>query len=117
MEIASVDHMEAAARELQRRTGCGAVLVKGGHLHAAQQQKALASAGASPPDGASSCTAAAGQQPAEVVDVLFDGREVHRLSGPAYNTNNTHGTGELFRATTGSEAVARPHAHNTALRG
>ena len=50
--------------EALARLGCRAVLVKGGH--------------------------AAG---AEAVDVLFDGQQMHPITGPRIATRNTHGTG------------------------
>lgn len=62
-EIATLDEMKDAARELHE-LGPKNVLVKGGHL---------------PGDLA--------------VDVLFDGSEVSEISGPRYETEDTHGTG------------------------
>lgn len=61
----------------QERTGCGAVLVKGGHLNQQQGQQQ-------------------GQEPqTEAVDVLYVGAtgETHELRGPWIHTGNTHGTG------------------------
>lgn len=52
-----------AAAKALAQAGAGAVLVKGGHLDG-------------PP-----------------VDILFDGREVHRFPGHRINTKNSHGTG------------------------
>ena len=60
--IASRDGMEAAAREIAR-LGCGAVLVKGGHLTGAAD------------------------------DLLLCGGEAHWFSAPRVDTQNTHGTG------------------------
>ncbi|EFJ50063.1 hypothetical protein VOLCADRAFT_89047 [Volvox carteri f. nagariensis] len=71
--IQTVDDMRRAARELQLRTGCSAVLVKGGHLKPV-------------------CGAAA-EAPAEVVDVLYDGEQIHELRAAWVRTENTHGTG------------------------
>ena len=62
-EIGSRDDMRAAARALHE-AGAGAVLVKGGH-----------------------------REGPEAVDVLFDGRDFTELSGPRYDTGDTHGTG------------------------
>ena len=62
--------MVDAARQLQASFGCTAVLVKGGHLAAVQNFKLA------------------------LVDVLFDGTDVHFLRGPRIATENTHGTGE-----------------------
>jgi hydroxymethylpyrimidine/phosphomethylpyrimidine kinase len=56
--------MERAARELVKKRGARAALVKGGHL-----------AGA------------------ELVDVLFDGRTVRRFTHARVDTTSTHGTG------------------------
>lgn len=61
--ISGLDEMEAAARELHS-LGPEAVLIKGGHL----------------PDD-------------DAVDVLFDGNEIHHLTSPRYDTEDTHGTG------------------------
>jgi hydroxymethylpyrimidine/phosphomethylpyrimidine kinase len=63
-EVATLDDMERAARDLHS-LGPHAVLVKGGH-HASE---------------------------AEAVDVLFDGDRITHLSGPRYDTEDTHGTG------------------------
>ena len=62
-EIDSPAAMEEAARALHD-LGPGAVLVKGGHL---------------------------GDE--EAVDVYFDGASPQRISGPRYDTEDTHGTG------------------------
>jgi len=59
-----VTGMERAARELVTRRGARAALVKGGHLEGA-----------------------------ELVDVLFDGRSVRRLTHARVETTSTHGTG------------------------
>ncbi|KXZ50218.1 hypothetical protein GPECTOR_17g855 [Gonium pectorale] len=72
--IRSVEDMRRAAQELQVRTGCGAVLVKGGHLRPSSSSAADADA-------------------AEVVDVLYDGHQLHELRGAWVHTGNTHGTG------------------------
>ena len=61
--LETVDDMGEAARELAG-TGAGAVLVKGGHL--------------------------TGE---ESVDVVWDGRRLHRLAAPRVATGNVHGTG------------------------
>ena len=62
-EIDSVGGMEEAARALHD-LGPRAVLVKGGHLG-----------------------------DAEAVDVFFDGSTVEHITGPRYDTEDTHGTG------------------------
>ena len=86
MVIHTVDDMEAAARKLLELTGCGAVLVKGGHLQDHQKQL--------PPSQTPSVTPNGGHnEDTDVVDVLFDGTEMYRLSLPRIETNNTHGTG------------------------
>ena len=62
--IEGVDQQRVAAREMMDRTGCQAVLIKGGH----------------------------GEGP-EVVDILWDGRRFHEHRGLRIATKNTHGTG------------------------
>ncbi|GIL58091.1 hypothetical protein Vafri_12939 [Volvox africanus] len=69
--ITSVEDMRKAARELQVKARCGAVLIKGGHMK---------------PVGTAN-------DPAEVVDVLYDGEQLHELRGAWIHTDNTHGTG------------------------
>ena len=56
-------NMENAAERLLS-LGCGAVLLKGGHLQSEQS-----------------------------VDIYFDGNNAKHLAEPRFNTNNTHGTG------------------------
>lgn len=63
-KIEGVDQQRAAARELMDRTGCQAVLIKGGHAEGL-----------------------------EVVDILWDGRRFHEHRGLRIATKNTHGTG------------------------
>jgi hydroxymethylpyrimidine/phosphomethylpyrimidine kinase len=58
------DAMARAARRLVRELGARAALVKGGHLEGET-----------------------------LVDVLYDGREVHRFTHPRVSTTSTHGTG------------------------
>lgn len=67
-EIHSVAEMITAAREI-RRLGPRHVLIKGGHLPGS-----------------------------EMVDVFFDGRDVHTLSVNKLDTINTHGTGCTYAA-------------------
>lgn len=62
MTIRTISDMETAARRLST-LGCGAVLVKGGHLTE------------------SAC------------DILWDGKEIHRYEAEKINSENTHGTG------------------------
>ena len=62
-EVASVDDMKRAARELYE-LGPRSVLVKGGHLPGER-----------------------------AVDVLYDGTEMTELDGPRFDTEDTHGTG------------------------
>lgn len=64
--IESLKEMEEAARKLCA-DGARAVLVKGGH--------------------------AGGGEPFHATDLLFDGREMHRLEGAWYKERSTHGTG------------------------
>jgi hydroxymethylpyrimidine/phosphomethylpyrimidine kinase len=62
--VTTLEDAEAAARELHA-LGPRAVLVKGGHL----------------------------EDQADAIDVLFDGGSITRLSGPRFDTEDTHGTG------------------------
>lgn len=62
-EVETLDDMKRAAEQLHR-LGPHSVLVKGGHL---EQDRA--------------------------VDVFFDGSEMRELSGPRFDTEDTHGTG------------------------
>jgi hydroxymethylpyrimidine/phosphomethylpyrimidine kinase len=64
-EVRTLDDAERAAKELHP-LGPRAVLVKGGHL---------------------------ADQPELAIDVLYDGNRVTRLSGPRFDTDDTHGTG------------------------
>lgn len=61
--VESLDDMRSAAQDL-RELGPGAVLVKGGHLSGPQ-----------------------------ATDIFFDGVEMVEISGPRYDTTDTHGTG------------------------
>jgi hydroxymethylpyrimidine/phosphomethylpyrimidine kinase len=67
MEIPSLEAMREAARRI-RGLGCGAVLVKGGHMEG------------------------------EAVDVLFDGGEFREFPAPRIDTRHTHGTGCTYSA-------------------
>jgi hydroxymethylpyrimidine/phosphomethylpyrimidine kinase len=67
-KIHSVDAMVAAAREIHR-LGPRNVLIKGGHLPGE-----------------------------EMVDVFFDGKEIHRLTEKKLDTIHTHGTGCTYAA-------------------
>jgi hydroxymethylpyrimidine kinase/phosphomethylpyrimidine kinase len=79
-EVATLDEMHDAARALHG-LGPRSVLVKGGHL---------------PGDLA--------------IDVFFDGVEIVELSGPRYETEDTHGTGCALSA-----AIAARLAHGDDL--
>ena len=68
-KIASVADMRAAARDLQARFGCAA-LIKGGHLRGLR----------------------------EAVDIFFDGRTELLLSAPFVRGVSTHGTGCTYSA-------------------
>jgi hydroxymethylpyrimidine/phosphomethylpyrimidine kinase len=78
-KIASVDDMRVAAREIQGRFGCAA-LIKGGHLRGLR----------------------------EAVDIFFDGRTELLLSAPFVRGVSTHGTGCTFSAAIAA-ALARGH--------
>lgn len=67
VKIRGIEDMKRAAFEIHR-SGCGAVLVKGGHLTG------------------------------EAVDILFDGDHFSRFSAPRIETSNTHGTGCTYSA-------------------
>ena len=79
-EVATLDEMRDAARALHA-LGPRSVLVKGGHL---------------PGDLAT--------------DVFFDGDEIDELSGPRFDTEDTHGTGCALSA-----AIAARLAHGDGL--
>lgn len=81
-EITTLDGMKAAARSLHS-LGPSAVLVKGGHL---------------------------GRD--DAIDVFFDGADAIEMSGPRYDTADTHGTGCALAA-----AIAARLAHGDDLRG
>jgi hydroxymethylpyrimidine/phosphomethylpyrimidine kinase len=68
MTITTLGDMEDAAKRLVEQYGARAAIVKGGH------------------------------RTGEPVDVVFDGRELRRLSGQRYDTRHTHGTGCTFSA-------------------
>ena len=74
--------MERAARTLVDQMGARAALLKGGHLRAD-----------------------------ELVDLLWDGREMHRWRRPRLETRHTHGTGCTLSA-----AVAAGLAHGRPLQ-
>jgi hydroxymethylpyrimidine/phosphomethylpyrimidine kinase len=66
-KIASMDDMKAAAAWL-KRSGCGWVVVKGGHM----------------------------TQLGEAIDVAYDGDTYHVFQAPVLDSRNTHGTGCTF---------------------
>ena len=68
-QLRSVEDLRAAARALQRRFGCAA-LVKGGHLRGLK----------------------------EAVDIFYDGRQELLLSAPFIRGVSTHGTGCTYSA-------------------
>jgi len=68
-KLRSVEDLRAAARALQRRFGCAA-LVKGGHLRGLK----------------------------EAVDIFYDGRQELLLSAPFVRGVSTHGTGCTYSA-------------------
>ena len=78
--VSSLGEMEEAARALHD-LGPEAVLIKGGHLF-----------------------------DDDAVDVLFDGHEMHHLSSPRYDTEDTHGTGCALSA-----AITARLAHGDSL--
>jgi hydroxymethylpyrimidine kinase/phosphomethylpyrimidine kinase len=80
-DVRDVDGMRRAARALVER-GARSALLKGGHLHGA-----------------------------EMVDILFDGVEVHEWRRPKQDTRNTHGTGCTLSA-----GIAAGLAHGRPLR-
>jgi len=86
MEIRTADDAAEAARRIHR-LGPSAVLVKGGHL-----------------DGET-----------EAIDVLFDGKEEHRLSAPRIDTPHTHGTGCTYASAIAAN-LAKGHDLLTAVQ-
>jgi hydroxymethylpyrimidine/phosphomethylpyrimidine kinase len=78
--VGTLEEMKHAARSLHA-LGPGAVLVKGGHL---------------PGDRAT--------------DILYDGREMIEISGPRFDSEDTHGTGCTL-----ASAIAARLAHGDAL--
>lgn len=80
-EVRTVEAMRSAARELVERGGARAALLKGGHL---------------PGD--------------DLVDVLFDGSELHEWRRRRIDTTSTHGTGCTLSA-----AIAAGLAHGRPL--
>ncbi|KAL6763776.1 hypothetical protein V8C86DRAFT_2490168 [Haematococcus lacustris] len=77
--------MGEAAQQLQQRTGCGAVLIKGGHLGPGADQD---------PQLQGQDEGSGGEGGGCVTDVLYDGRELHLLHAPRVLTANCHGTVE-----------------------
>lgn len=77
MDIATRADMEAAARDIIRRYGCRAVLLKGGHLVDATSEH--------PAENATGCT----------MDILVEAADAPArvFRGPVVRTPNTHGTG------------------------
>ncbi|MCP4359394.1 MAG: bifunctional hydroxymethylpyrimidine kinase/phosphomethylpyrimidine kinase [Chloroflexi bacterium] len=55
-----------------------------------------------------------GQEGEEVVDIFFNGREIHELRSPKIDTANTHGAGDTFSATV-CVALARGEGMETAV--
>lgn len=80
-DVRDVDGMRRAARALVER-GARSALLKGGHLHGA-----------------------------EMVDVFFDGVDLHEWRRPRRDTRNTHGTGCTLSA-----GIAAGLAHGRPLR-
>jgi hydroxymethylpyrimidine/phosphomethylpyrimidine kinase len=80
--IASLEDMRHAARRI-REMGARSVIITGGHLSVAAEHR---------PPGA------APGRPAEIVDLLFDGREFLEFRTVRIDTPNTHGTGCTFSA-------------------
>jgi hydroxymethylpyrimidine/phosphomethylpyrimidine kinase len=77
MTVKTVEEMKTAAARI-RETGCGVVVVKGGHL--------------GDPEGAEDT----GRR--EAVDVFFDGKEYTLLRAPWFEGGSVHGTGCTFSA-------------------
>ena len=80
--IASLEDMRKAARRIHEM-GARAIIITGGHLSLATEPR---------PPGA------APGPPAEIVDLLFDGREFREFRTVRIDTPNTHGTGCTFAA-------------------
>jgi hydroxymethylpyrimidine/phosphomethylpyrimidine kinase len=86
VEIASVQDARQAAEVIQQMGACY-VVVKGGHLPAAE----------------------------DAVDVLYDGGSYTEVRVPRITTKNTHGTGCTFASAVAAE-LAKGHAMEDALR-
>jgi hydroxymethylpyrimidine/phosphomethylpyrimidine kinase len=86
VEIASVQDARQAAEVIQQM-GARYVVVKGGHLPAAE----------------------------DAVDVLYDGGSYTEVRVPRITTKNTHGTGCTFASAVAAE-LAKGHAMEDALR-
>jgi hydroxymethylpyrimidine/phosphomethylpyrimidine kinase len=78
--VGDIDAMERAARQLVHEFGAQAALVKGGHL-------------------------ARG----ELVDVLYDGRDLRRFTHARIETRNTHGTGCTLSAAIAARLTLGDH--------
>ncbi|KAG2498573.1 hypothetical protein HYH03_003324 [Edaphochlamys debaryana] len=91
--IASVPDMRRAAQELQEKTGCGAVLVKGGHLRPSHPGPGAHGNGGGGGLTRGWCGTAVPVGGHEAVDVLYDGVRHTELRGAWVDTGNTHGTG------------------------
>ena len=85
--IASLEDMRHAARRI-REMGARSIVITGGHLSLGHLSLA---AEPRPP-------AADPGPPAEIVDLLFDGREFLEFRTARIDTPNTHGTGCTFAA-------------------
>lgn len=89
LKICSLKDMEQAAVILQNKIGCKAVLVKGGHL-------------------GFDTSLIASDSPEFIVDVLYDGTEIHRFKAPYLNSTSTHGTGCTLSAAIASNLASHP---------
>jgi hydroxymethylpyrimidine kinase/phosphomethylpyrimidine kinase/thiamine-phosphate diphosphorylase len=93
--IDSLEAMRDAAKRLHEVGRPRCVLLKGGHLAAAE-------AAAARQNGADA-DANASSSPLEAIDVLYDGRNFLELRAPYVRTGNTHGTGCTLAAAVAAE--------------
>ncbi len=88
-KISSLEDMEQAAITLQKKINCKAVLVKGGHLGL-------------------NASLIASDSPEFIIDVLYDGAEIHRFKASYLSSTSTHGTGCTLSAAIASNLASHP---------
>jgi hydroxymethylpyrimidine kinase/phosphomethylpyrimidine kinase/thiamine-phosphate diphosphorylase len=96
--IDSLEAMRDAAKRLHEAGKPRYVLLKGGHLAAAE-----AAARQNGADESGGNAANPSSPPLEAIDVLYDGRNFLELRAPYVRTGNTHGTGCTLAAAVAAE--------------